>query len=58
VSIDARLDCDSFASTHSATSHYGARYRAINKDLAYCLKTTACRLADRQSFVGYTLVAF
>ena len=22
VSIDARLDCDAFASTHSATSHY------------------------------------
>ena len=22
ASIDARLDCDAFASTHSATSHY------------------------------------
>ena len=22
VSIDARLDCDAFATTHSATSHY------------------------------------
>ena len=22
VSIDAKLDCDAFASTHSATSHY------------------------------------
>ena len=37
VSINAKLDCDAFASTHSATSHYdrasfvGARARARSR---------------------------
>ncbi len=41
VSIDAKLDCDAFASTHSATSHYdrasfvGACVRACAKAMAH-----------------------
>jgi len=56
VSIDAKLDCDAFASTHSATSHYdrasfvGAR--ACTLAPAHPAPTTHPRCARAQASLG------
>ena len=53
VALDARLDCEAFATTHSATSHYDRQARpCVPASLRPCVPASLRPCVPAQSFVG------